>query len=205
MSLWLKRVAYRCLQRVMVLERVTVMIAETSKLAAESINGQAERISAAKLKRFIESGEAPYCEELVERLDDPRLSCFAVIAAERLSSFAWFFHGSAEAGMNYGRSKATATAIELDECSVFVFHAYTAAGSRGVGLMREVLCCAANELAESGGADWLVATTESLNTQARRAFGRTGFQEIGHYTRYGIGSRVFGSYPKPVPPIQSFG
>ncbi len=201
----LRRAVYRCLQRAIVLERVTVMVARTSAVTEATGNRVVKQLDKRSLVTFLELGDAPYCEALVARLDDPRLHCFAVVEAGRLRSFAWFYRGSAEAEMNYGRSKATASAIELDEDTAFVFHAHTAADSRGKRMMAAVLSHAARELAASDRVDWLVATTECVNDAARHAFRRVGFQEVGRYTRFGVGRCVFGAYPTPVPPIRSFG
>lgn len=119
------RLAYRCLQRVMVLERVTVMVAETNRMTLASGDSRVERLQKKRLAEFLAQGDAPYCDELIEQLADPRLSCFGVVNGGRLQSFSWLFCGSADADMNYGYCQATATPIELAGHTAFVFHSYT--------------------------------------------------------------------------------
>lgn len=71
--------------------------------------------------------------------------------------------------------------------------------------MKDLLAVAAHELSDSEGVEHFVATTEGVNLPARAAFAHAGFREVGFYLRYGFGRRSFGWYPKPVPPIRSFG
>ncbi len=198
-------ISYRCLQRLIVLEGVALMVADTATVSASrKPSGQARSLSVDELKRFIELGDAPYCENLVDRLSDDRLYCFGVESDNHLLSFAWFHIGSAEADMNYGRCKATATAIQLEPEAAFVFHAYTALQSRGKRLMAEVLAEAARYLKHKNGVEQFVATTELVNKAARYSFARAAFVEAGSYWRFGLGRCVGGKYPMPASPILGY-
>ncbi|QDS99253.1 GNAT family N-acetyltransferase [Adhaeretor mobilis] len=200
------RFGYRCLQRLIVLEGVSVLVGhveQVSKITAS--DKKARMLSLESLQEHILNSEAPYCQTLVARIEERNLSCFGVESGGHLLSFAWFHLGSAEAGMNYGRDSSTATPILLQDNATFVFHAYTSSDARGKGLMSKVLGCAADSLRKSDGIKYLVATTEIVNDSAQSAFHRAGFNKAATYWRFGIGRWVVGKYPKPTGPILAFG
>ena len=199
------RFVYRVLQRVFVLEGVAVLVGDTGGVAPT--NEHAHDISAVsqeQMRRYIAEGQAPYCDELVGRLDSRQLWCFGAVEDDHLLSFAWFCLGSAEAEMNRGYCPATATAIRLTDDATFVFNAYTAESWRGRGLMSALLRCAGTTLQEQAGVRHLVGTTELVNRAALSAFGNAGIERRAVYWRYGIGSWAAGWYPEPQPPVRGY-
>ncbi|QDV78336.1 hypothetical protein [Botrimarina mediterranea] len=134
---------------VFVLEGVAVLVAHAADTARATLGGHdAESLSRERLQHYLDLGEAPFCDTLVERLDDDRISCFGVEANGSLLSFAWLCKGVAEAEMNYGRQPSTATPLLLSSIAAFVFHAYTAPHVRSQGLLGAVLRKAAASLLE---------------------------------------------------------
>lgn len=200
------RFVYRVLQRFFVLEGVAVLVGDTTG-AAPPVERTADvrTVSQEEIKRFIANGQAPYCDELVDRLDNRQLWCFGVVEDDRLVSFAWFYLGSAEAEMNQGYCPATATAIRLTNDAAFVFHAYTAATCRGRGLMTTLLRHAGPTLRHRANVGYLVGTTELVNHAALSAFANAGVCRQAAYWRYGLGSWAAGWYPKPQLPIVEYG
>jgi len=182
------------------------MVADAPKLTGKPLaDNRAMLISPKRLQAAIECGDVPFCEQLAERMHDDRLWCFGVVAEDRLLSFAWFHIGRAEAQMNCGQQAATATALELNADSAFVFHAYTHPDARGQRLLGDVLTRGAAWLAEHQGVRRLVGTTDLLNTAARNAFAHAGFRQHGAYWRFGLGPWAAGWYPAPETPILAYG
>lgn len=199
------RFIYRCMQRVIAIERVCVLSASTYIVTEKmQCSTQAKVLSQTVMNRFIQQADAPHCEPLLDQMLDPQLCCVGVIQAERLQSFAWFYIGTAKAEINYGKDSRTATALSLAPDSAFVFHAYTAANARGNRLMKQVLSEAAQVLHRDHGIQQLVTTTEWTNSSARRAFRIAGFKEEGFYWRCKLGPWNFGIYPQPRSPILGF-
>ncbi len=202
----LLRIAYKSLQRLMVLEGISVMVADAMQSAKSlSYDNRAGLILPETLHSAIARGDAPYCEGLADRILDDRLWCFGAVVDGRLQSFAWFHIGGADADMNYGRQAATATALKLTPNSAFVFHAYTTPAARGQRLLGDVLTQAADWLTKHRGVRHLVATTELVNTSARSAFAQAGYLHQDAYWRYGLGLWAAGWYPAPQQPILAYG
>lgn len=200
------RFVYRVLQRIFVLEGVAVLVGETLGIASPSERTQEVlTISQEQMRRFVTEGQAPYCDALVDRLDNRQLWCFGIVEDARLVSFAWFFLGSAEAEMNQGYCPATATEIRLTDDAAFVFNAYTARWCRGRGLMSALLRSAAATLREHAGANQLVGTTELVNRAALSAFGNAGIKKRAAYWRFGVGPWSAGWYPRPQLPVLGYG
>lgn len=199
------RFIYRCLQRVIVVERVCVLSASTQVFIEKmQPTNQAKRLSHSSLQGFILQEDAPYCEPLLDKITDPELCCVGVVQEGRLKSFAWFHVGAAKADMNYGKDARTATALSLPLDAAFVFHAYTAAAARGNRLMTQVLSEAAEMLHREQNIQHLVTTTEWTNSSARIAFRNAGFNEEWFYWRCVLGPWNFGVYPQPRDPILGF-
>lgn len=206
----LYRLPYRVLQKLIVFGGARTLVAPVDCLAAaptqpSSVQHQLVRLNEKNLARHIARGEAPYCESLALRINEPRLHCFGAIENEKLVAFIWVHEGSAEAEMNYGCHLGTATSIGLANDSAFVFHVYTAPEARGQGWMGAVLRHAAQVLGTEHGIESFVTTTEVINRAALAGFTKIGFEERGVYWRYGLGSLVRGWYPKPIFPILSYG
>lgn len=200
------RPPYTILQRIMVLEGVSVMVAKTDgSVNSEPHELGAARLSRPQLQRYSQQGEAPHCEALLESMEDQQLFCFGVESKGKLLSFSWFHIGSASADMNYGRTRATATALELEPSTAFVFHAYTAEEARGRRLLTRVLEHAGVWLRQHRCVTHLVATTELINDSARRAFANAGFQHADSYWRFGFGSRIGARYPAAKSPVIRYG
>lgn len=199
------RFFYRCMQRVIVLERVCVLAARSQTVAArlEPAN-LAKQLSQALMGNFVVHNEAPHSNTLVDQMLDPNLHCVGVVQKECLLSFAWFYVGTARADTNYGKDSRTATALSLTPDSAFVFHAYTSVNARGKRLLTQVLSRAAEMLHHEQDIRYLVTTTEWTNSSARLAFQSAGFTEVGFYWRCGLGPWNFGIYPRPNGPVLGY-
>ncbi len=200
----LYRLPYRALQKLVLLEGTRTMVAPIDRLATKEKPGMT-RLDPKSLAQHMAQGEAPYCESLVGRMNEPKLHCFGAVADKSLVAFAWIYEGSADSEMNYGYHRDTATPIELAPNTAFVFNIYTAPDSRGQGWMGALLSHAARVLEAEQGIESFVTTTEVINRAAKASLTKIGFEERGIYWRYGLGNKIGGRYPKPTVPILAFG
>lgn len=202
----LRRLPYKALQKLVVVEGVHTLVADGGRLAAAPRPVGAVELRRPEVEFYLRQGQAPGCEALARRLDEPTMHAFGCIdSGGTLTSFAWLHEGYAEPRMNHGYHLGTATGVRLADDAAFVFHVYTHPAYRGRGLVRAVLGKAAETLAKTRGIRRFATTTEIVNDAAFTALTRLGFEPAGVYWRFGVGTRVGGWYPRATPPIVRFG
>ena len=195
---------YIIAKHLFICEGTCTYAAPIAPLAIRKTRGMVVRLDAEQLLTFIAKGQAPWCEELAQRMEDPKLHCFGAIRDDDLLAFCWFCEEHAESVMNRGYHPVTDTRINLTHDAAFMFHGYTNPEARRQGWQKEILFTAAAKLQAERGIAWIVTTTEIVNYRVKNGLTSLGFEHRGNYWQYGIGSWIVERYPQATLPVVGY-
>lgn len=135
--------------------------------------------------------------DLAEPLRSGRYRCLAAWdqTDRQLAGYLFLAWGGIEPEHNWGWRGEAGFGISLPPQHAFLFKAFVVPQFRGLGLYRAMLEQLKSTL-RLAGTEGVLATTEWINTPALRSIRQAGFHSLGLCWRFGIGSSVWGYYPK---------